>query len=474
MNPKHALSFLVQLLLALLPVWAAAESSSVLTLDSYLQQTRTGNEGAQGAMDTMEGSQLRSKEGTLLVAPSAFVNTQLASDAKKNAFFPYDSVTNNVYSLGIVQNTTFGLQGRVYYTLNYWNYQGFRPAIPSYYEGRPAIELNQSLWRNGFGAETRATQDLLEANALATHFGESFRLKSILSDAEMTYWRLALARETVKIQRDALERAQKIRDWSSRRVRLHLADQSDLLQAQAAMDLRSLQLEQARNEERAASLAFNQARGIGADNVAEALEPPDAERAGRIRIPEVTPPRDDVKAAQQLERATRANATASTQRDLPTFDLFASYALNSQNTGLGQSVSDSFGADRPTKAIGFKFSTPLDFGSMSDSRKGWQKEQAAAEHNYQRRLFDQKREWEDLIQRFRETRANLALARSIEEVQQKKLANEKDRLNHGRTTTYQVLLFEQDYSQSQLSRIQTEAAILQLVARMKLFGDNQL
>jgi hypothetical protein len=55
-------------------------------------------------------------------------------------------------------------------------------------------------------------------------------------------------------------------------------------------------------------------------------------------------------------------------------------------------------------------------------------------------------------------------------IQKQKSQNEQKRLSLGKTTTYQTLLFEQDYNQASAGRIQTEAEILELIARLKLLG----
>jgi hypothetical protein len=72
--------------------------------------------------------------------------------------------------------------------------------------------------------------------------------------------------------------------------------------------------------------------------------------------------------------------------------------------------------------------------------------------------------------KFQEAKRTFELSKAIEHVQKEKMLHEKDRLQKGRSTTYQTLSFEQDYSSSQLSRIQAELQILQIIAKMKLFS----
>ena len=76
----------------------------------------------------------------------------------------------------------------------------------------------------------------------------------------------------------------------------------------------------------------------------------------------------------------------------------------------------------------------------------------------------------DLLAQLTEGKRKLDLARKIETVQKNKLDLERDRHKRGRTTTYQVLLFEQDFASSQLSRIRAEAELLRILAQMKTFS----
>lgn len=467
--------------IAMIAAGTPVQAATKLTLDEYLSQVKSKLPGYRGAQESAAGASERSGEGLLLTTPTFFFNGQWVSDAKLPAIpvFNYEKVNSNSYSLGIAQQTRFGLQGRLSYNIGYLSYvnptlaTGAAAPIAPYHDTRPALELTQSLWNNGFGAGTRAQQEASEAQALAQSNSSGFQAQSTLAQAEGAYWRLALARRSVVISREALSRAQRIEEWSARRARLHLGDLSDALQARAALQLRQLELENAVNEERSASRAFEHFRNDGAavepEAVADALEDFDIKR---VSIPEArgrAPERMDLKAAEQLERATRANAEAARSRDLPTLELFGSYALNGRKGPFGESLSDPFSAGRPTTAVGVRFSAPLDLGLLKDVRGGWAREQAGAELAYQQKRLDLAFEWKELERRMSEARTRLKLAEELESTQERKLMHERDRFNSGRTTTYQVLVFEQDYAQAQLSRLRAQADVLSLAAQMKLF-----
>lgn len=50
-----------------------------------------------------------------------------------------------------------------------------------------------------------------------------------------------------------------------------------------------------------------------------------------------------------------------------------------------------------------------------------------------------------------------------------KLDNERIRLRQGRATTYQVLLFEQDFSQAQAGRVLAATELIALKAQLNLY-----
>lgn len=472
-----------------------AQAAELLTMNGFLTQVKEQNSGVKGALLSSQASQLRSEEGNLLLAPTVYSNLQYTQDSRISqiTLLGYDSLVTKTFSFGVSQLTRFGLQAKLHYdvTSMYYNnpvslvsIAGLNFAPQSFANASPVLELTQSLWSNSWGASTRANQEHLEAQALSSSYNASYQAKSGLSHAEITYWNLALARQIVSVQSEALDRAKKIYDWSIRRVRLHLADPSDALQAEALMQVRELDLTSAHNQVRSASRDFNSARSIDSDSVEEKLEPISPHQIEDLKIPKRAVLRDDVKAALESEKAALATATISLERDAPTLDVFTTLSLNGQPSSsegiprgyIGyQNVSDtvgpSFSFNRPSVTVGLKFSVPLDLSTVSKARDGWRKEKIAAEMLYDRKLFEQEESWKNLNETLSETRDHLRLSRKLEMIQASKLNAERIRLRQGRTTTYQVLLFEQDYLQAQLGRIRDQASVLTLIAQMKLFGE---
>jgi len=464
----------------------ASALASPLTLDGYLEQVQEKNPAFASSRMAGEAANGKATEAELLTAPQFFASTQWGKDARQGLFFTYESVSNDAYSFGVQQQTSYGLSAKVSYSFNRFEYVGLpaqfllgNPTLAApFFESSPKLELSQSLWRNGFGSETRAQQKQIEAAARATEQGETLKLKLTRAEAEAAYWRLALARESLRMAEETSSRARKLADWSSKRANLGLGDRSDALQGAAAVQLRDLQLQAARDEERAARHAFNTARGLSGADVAEALE--DLSQA-RLALPESgaatfggasgekIPVREDLLAAEQSLRISEAASELGRARSTPSLNVVAQASLFNRSADTGDAISESFGFDQPQYGAGIQFTLPLDFGATRAARAGYQKDIEAAELSLARRRLELEQEYLDLKRKLEESTQRLKVARELESIQKEKSNHERDRLARGRSTTYQVLLFEEDYAQARLTRLRTQFEALALSTRLKTF-----
>jgi len=448
-----------------------APAGAPLSLDQYLNQVETGNVDVTAAKQASQGAGLRVTEASLLFSPTLDATAQWIHDKRQSPFLAYNQFVNNSVEAGVSEMTPWGLRGRLSYSLTQTGYQGLvgfgGASPPVYYYGSPKIELTLDLWRNFFGAESRAQRDLIEAGALAMKFGQSYAAKASRSAAENSYFQLAAAREFDQVNRDSFGHAQEIYDWNTRRSKLNLNENSDLYQAQANLEAARLAVASGNTSVRTSARSFNQARGIDSDAVPETLVLPDPKT---VKTPERAELRDDVRSAREQQRVASANARLGAERNRATFQLFGSYARNSQQIGESEAFNRSFDGTEPTRAVGVRLSMPLAIVSTSDAREGYGKERIAAEALADRKVFDQEVEWKDLVQRLEEAKDRLTIAEKLADIQKKKAANERAQLKRGRSTTYQSLIFETDFNQAEYQRIKTQSEVLSLLAQMKTFG----
>jgi len=462
-----------------------------ITLEDYLSQVKINNLGVKGSILSSEGSLKRSEEGQLLLSTNAFIDLKAGSDAKLNPFsmIAWDRLNSETLSVGVSKQTKFGLLTKVHYDLTQSyiiNLVGSSQQVPApffssypttYTNASPVLEFTQNFWNNGFGRSTQATQDLQEAQALASSYTASFQAKLAISQAEISYWNLATARQVLAMYQEALERAKLIYQWNVKRAQLQLGDQSEVLQSEALVKGRELDVLTSQNNVRSASRNFNASRYIDSDEVKEELIELTPSMMAQIQTPTRAAQRDDVKAAEQQARASEAGAITSIEKSKPNLDLNASFALNGQVGNipagdLGTAMSNSLTFNRPTINVGLRLQVPLDFEITKRTTDGWKLEKIAAEKYYDQKVFSQEQDWKNLNESFNEAKMRLDLSITLENVQSAKLKAERDRLSRGRTTTYQVLLFEQDYLTSQIVRVRDQAIILNLIAQMKQYGES--
>ncbi|MBL7543355.1 MAG: TolC family protein [Bdellovibrionaceae bacterium] len=467
----------VAAILFLSPIVSVHAQSVRISLQDFLNQVRQGHEGYQASQKTVEGSEQRAEESKLSTRPSLLGTAQYLNDQRETGSpLQGDQMTSTNYMLGIRQQTDFGLEAKLLY--NHVNMslpganQMFVP-LTSYYTSGPVLELTQSLSRNWLGAETKATQELVHAQNQATRFGESFKQKQMLAQAESAYWRLAVAREAVVATQETVGRAEKLKQWSGQRAKLNLGNQSDFLQTEANYLARSLELQNAMDEERAASRAFNTIRGLSSDQVPELVIYLDEKAIQALEIPKRDEFRDDVKAAAFQKELAAANSKLGEEKNKPTVSVYGTYGMNGRDADSNEAIKEGMKADHPNYIVGLRVDIPLSMETQDQVRQGYRKESMAADLNYKRKVFEQERLWNDLSNQFKDSLARYRLAQKMEKAQKEKMDYERTRQNRGLTTTFQVLQFEQDYANSQLARLRAQADVVNVYSQLKTFGGNQ-
>lgn len=463
-----------QALLAILLIPSLGFSAQ-LTLQDFLKQVEEKHQGVTAGKMVIEAAEERKDEAKLIFRPSIFAQGQVLVDKKpvSNISTQGDKTNNEFVTAGIIQQFDFGMKGQLSYNLSHTEiHNASTTFVPNsdFNDGIARLELSQSLWRNLAGGEAKAQAAQIESQTKASKYAESFKVKSILANAESVYWSLSQVKKLVKVQTENLSRAQRLIGWNQRRSNTGLGDRSDTLQAQANFKLREYELKRTLQEQVSLQRLFNSLRGQNTDVLSETLETIEAKALLSLAPPAKTELRDDVKAALEQQKLAVANSTLAIERNRPTLEVYGSHALNGRDRDRGEAISNSFTNDQPTTAVGIRFNAPLDFSTTSSAVSSYKKEQVAADLNYQRKVFDQDREWNDLIAKFDDAKTKLTLVEQIAEAQKTKSNYENNRLNNGRTTTFQVLNFENDYASSEALRIQTETDLLNIYSQMKIFN----
>ena len=467
--------FRASALLSLMSLIPNMGFSSQLKLNDFLKEVEKNNQSMTASKLISEGAEERSNEGKLIFKPIVFAQWQTVIDKKPTANINTqgDRTDNSFIVAGLSQQFNFGLQSKLSYRFAHTQIYNASPTfVPfnNFYDGTATLELSQSLWRNFWGIENRSQEQILISQALASKHAENFKMKAIIAQAESLYWSLSQIRKVVKVQKESLERAQKIRSWNQNRMQSGLAENSDFLQSDANYKAREFEVKASTQDLKTIQRSFNSFRGNDSDVLDEDLESVDSAKIKRLALPQKEELREDTKAALELRNISKASADLSVEKNKPVFEIYGAYALNGRDIDSVKANNNTFKTDHNTTAIGVRFVTPLDFINNMNNINGYRKEQIAAEQNYSRKLFEQEQQWNDLSSRFEDAKVRLSLVEKIEEAQKIKASNERVRLSKGRTVTFQVLNFEQDYAQSELARIQSETNILNIYAQLQTFS----
>lgn len=452
-----------------------SEMSSAITLDEYLSQVKSDSYSVKATEAQAEGASLKARESDAVFTPKLFANARVGYDGKESTTsgLTYDELRMQNYSLGVSQDFSFGLQTKISYALDRTelvgsNLSSSTPKTTWY--ATPLVELSMPLWGNGFGRSTRANQNLLMNQNKAEEFGARTQNSVYLVEAEAAYWRLSATQEVVQVQTRALKNAQNILDYVQKKARMNLGEQADVLQAQALVEATKYQLQLAQNQEKAARRMFNTFINKSGDSEVSSLEILPFDKISATPVPEKRPgDRADYKAAVAQAEAAKSAAQLVAERNKPNVDLYGSYAINGKNNDLDKALSNVSETSRDTAFIGVRLNVPLNISATSDAKAGALKAERAAELNVQYKQFTQEQDWYNLTQQLVEAKENFRLASNIVNAQKAKLENERTRLRQGRTTTYQVLMFEQDFSNSEANRVQAASAVLGLQTQIKLY-----
>jgi hypothetical protein len=453
------------------------KSAFALSLQEYLTQVKNDNSGYNSAKTNVESSQLLSKKSLLLTTPNLFINAQSGFEKQNQAiaFVRYEKVNTQNYSIGVEKDFSFGLNSKFYYNVDRSAYQGLNSTafIPINYQTNPVLEFTMPLWKDRFGSTIKSKQAAIIYENQANQFSSKFEMINFQIEAEKSYWSLVLAKEIVRISQESVLQAQKILNLALRKSRMNLGEISDVLQAKADVASKKLQLKQAKNDTQISARNFNQKRYLESELVDENLEEIDYSALKKLtfnlRLPFV---RNDVKASLSVLKTQIANAKIEEENNKPKFDIYGSYGLQGLETSRIEAINQSFSQNGDNAYIGMKFSIPIAIGLQSDIQRGAKKSAIAAKMNYRQKVILAKNERQNLLQNLRDYQENLQLFRQIEDLQKAKLFNERDLLKKGRTSTYQVLLFEQDYNRSRIDTVKTAYQLLSLIADKKIYQEN--
>lgn len=462
-QPKYwALSLALAMLLSSLPTRDAfAESAEVLGLSAYRKQVEEQSPELKGAQMAKSGAHLAAKDSERITDTQVIANASYNDDRRPTTNPAFQGSRTEMSSANIGLQKQFLSGPKLELTQNFSRTEIFNASpvsvpLSDYYDSYPKLSLVVPLWQNFWGAKTKAQETSLKSQAEIQTLNSDIGLINANARIEMAFYNLAAAQETLKIRQEILDRAKRISSWVSSQQQRRLVDDVDSYQAEAALKTRSIELQQAENNLKVASREFNSLRGVDSSEVKEVLNTEPLNLADLQISEKQNRTRKDLAAQKSSLEISKSNSTSQREDDKPKLDLNVQAQWNGRDDRFSTAYDESYSKDQRLMYVGLQFSMPIDQGKYSDARQGHRQLARAIELKQESLDRDTQKVWQDFVEQGHLLRNQVELARELEQVQKKKADAERSRLQRGRSTTFQVLNFEQDYSSAKSQRINTE------------------
>lgn len=468
-------SISIYLILVLLGMQVFVVSASVpLDYSTYENQVLKNNQSLMALKNNLDSFSKKEQEENLFFSPYVFANYFYSQDEREtlNPAFMGVSTTVKNYEVGLKQMTPWGQQLSLSYKSQYIGLNGTSLTNPLAYEVGPKLELTQSLWKNFFGEESRAQQALIGSQNFSNYYQDLSNYQQSLRQAKLIYLQTYIASESLKLQQQGLKRAEEILAWAKRRSQRQLADESDFLQAQAQVLSKEFEVRSALESLSSISKKFQIMRGINNSEVIDNLSPLNSNELMDYQAPKDYLTRADFLAFQEQINLVKNQSIVSAHRYKPTLEIYGQMLYQGREKEYSDAADEAWDKKNEWWVVGVRFLAPLYFLDAKDTIDAYSVQQESAKLQLQQKEKEAMSDWLSLKEQLIQNKEKLKISKKLLAIQKKKIDVERARLKQGRTTTYQVLMFEIDYLNAQLINLKSIADLVQVTSELDLYKKN--
>lgn len=401
-----------------------------------------------------------------------------------NAFSP-TSQKSKSWSLGLgktfTTGTTFGIN---YGSSN--NEIGFsNPAfrVDPYYENRVSISLSQNLWADFLGKATRNESKAASSKSDSEEFAAQEAIEKWSVGIIGIYYQAWFKQHQFFAAKDNLTRRKKLLDVMNFKARRGTAEGPDVLQIKAAWLFAQNNLLTAESEldKEWRTLVIS----LSLPEEWQRIEPAkipielDAMLASPKQLCQSDSDASQTLAVQRAKKALEAAEFAEKRASSllnPKLQLVGTYASNGIGAQNSEAQKGSLEFDHPSWSAGVKFEMPLEFSAQKaeylKSRAGL----IAAQSIFTTEIDDKKIEFQTVCDVYLKSQVRLENARLAFQAQEKRLRQQENRFQLGRTTTFEVIQAGDDKTSAELNlnRLEVDTRLAGwnvLKSRSKLEGE---
>jgi outer membrane protein TolC len=467
MKIKIKLEYILLVLIAAL----SAEAKKI-SLAEYLNAARQTDESAKAADKMKQGAALTKNAASEVTGVYVFSNLYKMNDGRPMTNpMQGDRLLNDAWSVGLQQQTNLGLKWSLSQNFSYTKMENASSAIPlnEFYDSYPKLDLNFSLLRNFLGAETNSSVESIDSKvkiqSLSAETGSIQKENEIIE----TYYNYLTQKNNFEAQQNSIQRTERILTWTKTRVARNLSDETDLYQIEALLSARKVELISAQARLNEARRLFN--KYLKNENEQQDYELTSSQLDTASLSIDYKPlrVRKDLEIQKLSWQSKKADYLAQKEKSKPVLDLQFSGVMQGRDAKLSEAQSRTFRDSKSMWYVGLQFSMPLDVSQSSDLRRGY--ELLAESSELENLDIEQQKEliWKKTVDLSNQLKDQWDIVKNLVEVQKNKADEERKKFNNGRSTTFQVLSFEQDYISAQNQKNNLEFQIRQFINSLKLY-----
>ena len=471
-------------LIAILVIFAQV-TCSAMSLEEFLSAVTKKDRAFQSIEQSKEAAISKRISGDIALSPQLSLQGGYLDDQRPVMLTPTFYLSRNAgwdYTAALSQSFASGTQASVNANFSQMsiltnNLAGY-PANTNQSIGVGAlgVSLSQSLWKDMFGHATSLRHERERKVEELTRENFNLQAKQIIIDAESAFWDLLYLQQEQKLREESLQRAKKIESWVKTRFGNGIGDKADVLNSEGLVAARELELIQTLDNLVATQKKVADLLELSANEKVPTLEGELglARNLGTLAVGGEMPGRRVRLDSYLSILDAKAKSIGSLEADeslKPDLVLSGGYTNNSFDpaNGITGAYNNINSSNMPTLQLGLKLTWLFDTGPKNATRDSAHREALAANLKMERQLLESDSAWQEMQRRHGELSREVQAARVMSDIQRKKAAAEREKLEKGKTITSQVITAEQDAAESALTLTRLEAAQRKLESQARLF-----
>lgn len=416
-------------------------------------------------------SQIEEAENMAL-SPFLFLDAGQLDSQKPNAMpaqMGTQTVNRNV-GFGLAKQFSTGTAAKIVWKQEYQNINGMSFPYSAGWTSSLGVELQQSLWKNAFGRQTRRSFERQDRAAEMSKIATELTRQGKWAAAESAYWDWVQKSTFVEVRKEDLKRAEELRYWMRDQVQRGLSTPSESMQVEALVVLRRMEIQAAEDD---VKKSVEEMRLFDASFDPSSVVIPSEDHWRKVQSDRIGAESKVSLSARlaELQSAVTELKSEESADDLGTdLTLQGAYYGHKRDAEFSKSALPSFSQDKDTLSLALSLKLNLDRGAVSKLHASFAAQAKAAKLRAEKAKEDGTRSWKELVRGYEELKKKSALAEELTDVQTRKAQREKGLFQKGRSNTFQLVTFERERSEARLQSLQMLIGLRKTEAQALLYA----